>query len=115
MDLQHFLSNIQDVDTALSFYHVAGAAIDPGNYTKFIIIIIIIKICRAHISTLLGAQSAETKKKHEYKQFTVIAKTKLRTKNYLIYHNSINYMKYTPQNKIRVKSIFVKNVNQVRT
>ncbi|XP_071808821.1 calcium uptake protein 1, mitochondrial-like [Asterias amurensis] len=28
MDLQRFLSSIHDVDTALSFYHVAGAAID---------------------------------------------------------------------------------------
>ena len=41
-----------------------------------IIIIIIIKICSAHISTLLGAQGAETQK-HEYKQFTTIAKTTL--------------------------------------
>ena len=40
-----------------------------------VIIIIIIKICSAHISTLLGAQGAETEeKKHEYKQFTVIKK-----------------------------------------
>ncbi|XP_038061503.1 calcium uptake protein 1, mitochondrial-like isoform X2 [Patiria miniata] len=29
MDLQLFLNHIRDVDTALSFYHVAGAAIDP--------------------------------------------------------------------------------------
>ncbi|XP_022111971.1 calcium uptake protein 1, mitochondrial-like [Acanthaster planci] len=29
MDLQSFLNNIRDIDTALSFYHVAGAAIDP--------------------------------------------------------------------------------------
>ena len=28
---------------------------------------------------MLGAQGAETEKKHEYKQFTVIAKTKLCT------------------------------------
>ena len=42
------------------------------------LIIIIIKICSAHISTLLGAQGAETEK-HEYKQFIVIAKTKLCT------------------------------------
>ena len=55
-----------------------------------IIIIIIIKICSAHISTLLGAQGAETKKKHEYKQFTVIAKTKLCTE----IHVQCNY-KYT--------------------
>ena len=47
------------------------------GHTVIIIIIIIIKICSAHISTLLGAQGAETKKKHEYKQFTAIAKTKL--------------------------------------
>lgn len=26
----HFLSNINDVDTALTFYHIAGAAIDQG-------------------------------------------------------------------------------------
>ena len=44
---------------------------------RAIIIIIIIQICSAHISTLLGAQDAETEK-HEYKQFTVIAKTKFR-------------------------------------
>lgn len=31
MDLQKFLRSISDVDTALSFYHVAGAAIDPGT------------------------------------------------------------------------------------
>ena len=31
MDLQRFLSSIHDVDTALSFYHVAGAAIDQGK------------------------------------------------------------------------------------
>ena len=52
----------------------------------FILIIIIIKICSAHISTLLGAQGAETKKK----QFTVIAKTKLCTE----IHVQCNY-KYT--------------------
>lgn len=27
----HLLSNIQDVDTALTFYHIAGAAIDPSK------------------------------------------------------------------------------------
>ena len=43
-----------------------------GDFTMLIIIIIIIKICSAHISTLLGAQGAETETKHEYKQFTVI-------------------------------------------
>ena len=53
-------------------------------------LLIIIKICSAHISTLLGAQGAETEKKHEYKQFTVIAKTKLCTK----IHVQCNY-KYT--------------------
>lgn len=26
----HFLNNINDVDTALTFYHIAGAAIDQG-------------------------------------------------------------------------------------
>lgn len=26
----HFLNNINDVDTALTFYHIAGASIDPG-------------------------------------------------------------------------------------
>ena len=41
-----------------------------------IIIIIIIKICSAHISTLLGAQGAETEKTW-IQTFTVIAKTKL--------------------------------------
>ncbi|XP_041485402.1 calcium uptake protein 1, mitochondrial-like [Lytechinus variegatus] len=30
--LQAFLRNINDVDTALSFYHVAGAAIDPETF-----------------------------------------------------------------------------------
>ncbi|XP_071503457.1 calcium uptake protein 1, mitochondrial-like [Diadema antillarum] len=30
--LQAFLRNISDVDTALSFYHVAGAAIDPDTF-----------------------------------------------------------------------------------
>ena len=25
----HFLNNINDVDTALTFYHIAGASIDP--------------------------------------------------------------------------------------
>lgn len=30
--LQNFLRNISDVDTALSFYHVAGAAIDPETF-----------------------------------------------------------------------------------
>jgi len=27
----HFLSNINDVDTALTFYHIAGASIDQGK------------------------------------------------------------------------------------
>lgn len=27
----HFLNNINDVDTALTFYHIAGASIDPGK------------------------------------------------------------------------------------
>lgn len=27
----HFLNNINDVDTALTFYHIAGASIDQGN------------------------------------------------------------------------------------
>ena len=61
-----------------------------GFLTLIIIIIIIIKICNAQISTLLGAQGAETKKKHEYKQFTVIAKKKLCTE----IHVQCNY-KYT--------------------
>lgn len=26
----HFLNNINDVDTALTFYHIAGASIDQG-------------------------------------------------------------------------------------
>ena len=61
-----------------------------------IIIIIIIKICSAHISTLLGAQGAETKKKHEYKQFTVIAKTKLCTEIHVHVHVHVQYnYKYT--------------------
>ena len=47
-----------------------------NRLVDILIIIIIIKICSAHISTLLGAQGAETEK-HEYKQFTVISKTKL--------------------------------------
>ena len=53
-------------------------------------LIIITKICSAHISTLLGAQGAETEKKHEYKQFAVIAKIKLCTE----IHVQCNY-KYT--------------------
>lgn len=28
----HFLNNINDVDTALTFYHIAGASIDQGKY-----------------------------------------------------------------------------------
>lgn len=28
----HFLNNINDVDTALTFYHIAGASIDQGSY-----------------------------------------------------------------------------------
>lgn len=34
----HFLNNINDVDTALTFYHIAGASIDQGkkkNYFTF--------------------------------------------------------------------------------
>ena len=57
-------------------------------------VIIIINICSVHIhvhvSTLLGAQGTETKKKHEYKQFIVITKTKLCTE----IHVQCNY-KYT--------------------
>lgn len=30
----HLLSNINDVDTALTFYHIAGAAIDPSTFTE---------------------------------------------------------------------------------
>jgi hypothetical protein len=29
-----FLKNINDVDTALSFYHMAGASLDKGNETQ---------------------------------------------------------------------------------
>lgn len=32
--LQNFLSNVNDINTALSFYHVAGADIDPGESRK---------------------------------------------------------------------------------
>lgn len=32
----HFLSHINDVNTALTFYHIAGASIDPGNETGII-------------------------------------------------------------------------------
>jgi len=28
----HFLNNINDVDTALTFYHIAGASIDQGLF-----------------------------------------------------------------------------------
>lgn len=28
----HFLNNINDVDTALTFYHIAGASIDPSKF-----------------------------------------------------------------------------------
>lgn len=34
LDFFHLLSNINDVDTALTFYHIAGASIDPGNKKK---------------------------------------------------------------------------------
>lgn len=30
----HFLNNINDVDTALTFYHIAGAAIDQGIWNN---------------------------------------------------------------------------------
>ena len=39
-----------------------GERSESTNYRPIIIIIIIIKICSAHISTLLGAQGAETEK-----------------------------------------------------
>lgn len=29
LNFYHFLNNINDVDTALTFYHIAGASIDP--------------------------------------------------------------------------------------
>ena len=29
-----FLKNTNDVDTALSFYHMAGASLDKGNETQ---------------------------------------------------------------------------------
>ena len=70
-----------------------------GRYYQLIIIIIIIiiiKSCSAHISTLLGVQCAETEKKHEYKQFTVIAKTTLCDE----IHVQCNY-KYTSNCDIR--------------
>ena len=74
-----------------------------------IIIIIIIKICSAHISTLLGAQGAETKKKHEYKQFAVIAKTKLCTE----IHVQCNY-KYTSSLKnCDIKWVSSSDLNRV--
>lgn len=31
LDFFHFLNNINDVDTALTFYHIAGASIDPAT------------------------------------------------------------------------------------
>lgn len=31
----HLLNNINDVDTALTFYHIAGAAIDPRESTNY--------------------------------------------------------------------------------
>jgi len=31
LDFFHFLNNINDVDTALTFYHIAGASIEPGT------------------------------------------------------------------------------------
>lgn len=31
LDFFHFLNNIQDVDTALTFYHIAGASIDQAT------------------------------------------------------------------------------------
>lgn len=31
MDFFHFLNNINDVDTALTFYHIAGASIDQAT------------------------------------------------------------------------------------
>lgn len=30
----HFLNNINDVDTALTFYNIAGASIDQGVYKR---------------------------------------------------------------------------------
>lgn len=35
----HFLNNINDVDTALTFYHIAGASIDQGLFVYVCIII----------------------------------------------------------------------------
>lgn len=36
LDFFHFLNNINDVDTALTFYHIAGACIDQGSTPYFI-------------------------------------------------------------------------------
>ena len=33
LNFYQFLKNINDVDTALTFYHVAGASIDPRRYS----------------------------------------------------------------------------------
>ena len=33
LNFYQFLKNINDVDTALTFYHVAGASIDPRLYS----------------------------------------------------------------------------------
>ena len=40
LDFFHFLNNINDVDTALTFYNIAGASIEPSkdnfmNYKPF--------------------------------------------------------------------------------
>lgn len=40
----HFLNNINDVDTALTFYHIAGASIDQGMVLLIILVIVINKI-----------------------------------------------------------------------
>ena len=35
LDFFHFLKYINDVDTALSFYHIAGASIEQRNYIYY--------------------------------------------------------------------------------
>lgn len=51
-----FLKNVNDVDTALSFYHMAGASIDKGirAHTLFILILIVnvLLVWNSHLLTV---------------------------------------------------------------
>ena len=74
-----------------SDYHSSGLPTELSSRIDGGVPIIIIEICSAHIIHPAGcSRRGNRKKKHEYKQFTVIAKTKLCTK----IHVQCNY-KYT--------------------